>query len=53
VDRFTEAGWLAILVRDISIILVDLGMPPIPVIPRDPITAREDMEAVDVISERM
>jgi hypothetical protein len=33
VERITEVGWLAILVRDISKVLIDLSMPPIPGIP--------------------
>jgi hypothetical protein len=33
VERITEAGQLAILVGDISKVLVDLGMPPISGIP--------------------
>jgi hypothetical protein len=32
-DRVVEAGWLATLVRDVSKVLVNLGMPPIPEIP--------------------
>jgi hypothetical protein len=34
VERVTEAGRLAILARDVSKVLVDLGMPPISGIPR-------------------
>jgi hypothetical protein len=33
-DHITEAGRLAILVREVSKVLVDLGMPPIPGIPK-------------------
>jgi hypothetical protein len=33
VDHITEAGWLAILARDVAKVLVDLGKPPIPGIP--------------------
>jgi hypothetical protein len=33
VEHVDEAGWLAILARDISMVLVDLGMPPISGIP--------------------
>jgi hypothetical protein len=34
-DCVTETGWLAILVRDVSKVLLDRGMPPISGIPRD------------------
>jgi hypothetical protein len=53
VDRVIEAGWLAILARDVSKVLVDLGMPPIPGIPRDPRMTDNVLEAMDVILERM
>jgi hypothetical protein len=53
VDHVTEAGWLAILARDVSKVLVDLGMPPIPGIPRDPRMTDNILEAMDVILERM
>jgi hypothetical protein len=33
-DHIIEAGRLAILVREVSKVLVDLGMPPIPGIPK-------------------
>jgi hypothetical protein len=33
VDHVTEAGWLATLVREVSLVLENLGMPPIPGIP--------------------
>jgi hypothetical protein len=36
VECIAEAGWLAILVRDVSKVLVDLGMPPILRNPWDP-----------------
>jgi hypothetical protein len=39
VEHVTEAGWLAILVWDISMVLVNLGMPPILMIPHDPCMA--------------
>jgi hypothetical protein len=32
-DRVIEVGWLSTLVRDVSEVLMDLGMPPIPGIP--------------------
>jgi hypothetical protein len=35
VELITKAGWLAILVGDISRVPVDHGMPPILGIPRD------------------
>jgi hypothetical protein len=50
-DCVTEAGRLAILAGDVSKVLVDLGMPPIPGIPRDPCTAGNVLEVVDVILE--
>jgi hypothetical protein len=33
VEHFTEAEWLAVLLGDISKVLVDLGTPPFPGIP--------------------
>jgi hypothetical protein len=33
VDRIIEAGWLATLVRDMSVVLEDLGLSRIPRIP--------------------
>jgi hypothetical protein len=41
------------LVRDVSKVLKDLGMPPIPGIPRDPCTAGDVLEVVDVILEHL
>jgi hypothetical protein len=38
VEHIIQDGRLAILVGDISKVLVDLGMPPIPRIPEDPCT---------------
>jgi hypothetical protein len=35
VDRVVEAGWLVTLVKDVSKVPEDLGMSPIPGIPRD------------------
>jgi hypothetical protein len=53
VDRVVKVGWLATLVSDVSKVLVDLGMPTIPVIPQDPRTAGDVLEVVDVILEFM
>jgi hypothetical protein len=53
VDRVIEAGRLATLVRDVSKVLEDLGMSPIPGSPRDPRTAVDILGAVDVILERV
>jgi hypothetical protein len=39
------------LVRDVSKVLEDLGMPPIPGIPWGPLKAGNILEAVDVILE--
>jgi hypothetical protein len=51
VDRITEAGRLGALVREVSQVLENLGMPPIPGIPRDPRTVSDVLEAMDVILE--
>jgi hypothetical protein len=51
VDRITEVGRLGALVRELSQVLENLGMPPIPGIPRDPRTVSDALEAVDVILE--
>jgi hypothetical protein len=53
VDHVTEAGWVAALVREVSQVLENVGMPPIPGIPRDPCTGSDVLEAVDVILERV
>jgi hypothetical protein len=53
VDHVTKAGRLAILVRDVSKVLVDLGVPTIPKIPQDPHTAGDVLETVDVILESL
>jgi hypothetical protein len=45
VDCVAEDGWLVILMRDVSKVLVDLGMPPISGIPWDP------RPAADILSE--
>jgi hypothetical protein len=52
-DHVDEAGHLAILVRQASQVLVDLGMPPILGIPWDLRTFGDVLEAVDVILERL
>jgi hypothetical protein len=53
VEHVAEAGRLVILVRDVSNVLGDLGMPPIPRIPQDPCTADNILEAVGTIFECM
>jgi hypothetical protein len=53
VDRITEAGRLVILVRDMSKVLVDLGMPLILGILQDPRMAGDVLDAVDVILEHL
>jgi hypothetical protein len=53
VDYVIEVGWLVTLVRDVSKVLADLGLPPILEIPRDPCMAVDILEAVDVILERL
>jgi hypothetical protein len=39
------------MVRDVSKVLMDLGMHPIPEIPRDPCTADDVLEVVAIILE--
>jgi hypothetical protein len=51
VECVTEAGWLAILVRDVCKVLVDLGMSPILGIPQDPCTTDDVLEVVGTILE--
>jgi hypothetical protein len=51
VERVAEVGRLAILVRDVSKVPVDLGMPPIPGIPQDSRTADNILEAAGTILE--
>jgi hypothetical protein len=53
VESIAEAGRLVILARDATKVLVDLGMPPIPGIPRDPLRADEVLEVVCTILERL
>jgi hypothetical protein len=53
VDHVVEAGRLATLVRDVSMVLMDLGMAPIPGIPRDPHTVGNVLEAMDIILEHL
>jgi hypothetical protein len=50
-DRVIDAEWLAILLRDVSKVLEDLGTPPIQGIPKDLLTAGDVLEALDVILE--
>jgi hypothetical protein len=50
-DRVIDAEWLAILLRDVSKVLEDLGTPPIQGIPQDLLTAGDVLEALDVILE--
>jgi hypothetical protein len=52
-DRVVEVSRLAALARDVSKVLEDLGMSPIPRIPRDPRTASGILGAVDVILQCM
>jgi hypothetical protein len=51
VEFITEARRLTILVRDVSKVLVDPGIPPIPGIPWDMCMAGNLLEAVGVISD--
>jgi hypothetical protein len=51
VERVAEAGRLAILVTDVSKVLVDLGMPLIPGNPRDPHVADDILEEAGTILE--
>jgi hypothetical protein len=53
VECVTEASLLEILVRDISKVLVDLGMRPIPGIPRDLCTIGDVLEVVGIILEHL
>jgi hypothetical protein len=53
VERVTEAGRLAFLMRDVPKVLLDLGMPPILVIPQDPCMAGDILEAEGVILESL
>jgi hypothetical protein len=46
-----EADRLTSMVRDVSKVLMDLGMHPIPEIPRDPRTADDVLEVVAIILE--
>jgi hypothetical protein len=49
VDHVIEVGRLATLVRDVSKVLEDLGMSPIPGITRNPRMASDILGAVDII----
>jgi hypothetical protein len=53
VEHVDKAGQLTILARDASMVLVDLGMPPIPRIPRDPHMDNDIMEVVGIIQEHL
>jgi hypothetical protein len=53
VERVTEAGRQVILVRDVSEVLVDLGIPPILGIPRDLCMVGDVLEMVGVILEHL
>jgi hypothetical protein len=53
VDRVIEASRLAALVKDVSQVLGNLGLPPIPRIPQDPRTTGDVLGSVDVILERV
>jgi hypothetical protein len=53
VDCIIEAGRLVMLVRDVSKVLVDLGMPPVSKIPQDPCTTSDVLVVVDVILEHL
>jgi hypothetical protein len=53
VEHITTAGPLASLVRDVYMVLVDLGMLPIPEIPQDPPVAGDVLVAVGVILEHV
>jgi hypothetical protein len=52
-DSVIEAGRLVTLVRDVSKVLVNLGMPPIPEIPWDPRMTSDVLAAVDIILEHL
>jgi hypothetical protein len=51
IEHVAKAGWLAILVRDVSEVMADLGMPPISRIPWDPCVADDILEVVGIILE--
>jgi hypothetical protein len=51
VEHVGEVSQLAVLVRDVSNVLVDLGMPPIPRLPQDPRAAGDILEVVGTILE--
>jgi hypothetical protein len=52
-DRAAKIGRLAILLSDVSKVLVDLGMPSILGIPRDLHTAGDLLGAVDINLEHL
>jgi hypothetical protein len=53
IERVIEVGRLAILVRDVCKVLVDLDMPPIPEIPQDPCMDGDVLEMVSIILEHL
>jgi hypothetical protein len=53
VDHIIEVGRLVTLVRDMSMVLEDLGMSPIPVIPWELRMANDILGVVDAILECM
>jgi hypothetical protein len=53
VAHVTKVGQLAFLVGNISTVLVDLCMPPIPRSPRDPGKASHILEEAGTILERL
>jgi hypothetical protein len=53
VERVTEVEWLAILVWDVSKVLVDLGMAFVLGIPRDPHTADDVLDVAGTILEHL
>jgi hypothetical protein len=53
VERVAEAGQLAVLVRDVSKVMVDPGIPPIPGIPRDPCAAGDVLEVANTLFKRL
>jgi hypothetical protein len=52
-DRMTEAGRLVALVREVSQVLENLGLPPISGIPQDLCTTDDVLGVVDMILERV
>jgi hypothetical protein len=50
-DHVVETEQLVTMVRNVPMVLEDLGMPPNPKIPQDPRKAGDVLEAEDVILE--